>query len=75
MNAQAIPREQLLARINRLEKEETAAWGVQGRQGVDQAQERIDEARERALPQRRWWWPFTDSQSDAAAPSAARKEA
>jgi hypothetical protein len=58
MTVQAIPREQLLARINRLEKEETAAWGAQGRQAVGEVQERIDEARERALQQRRWWWPF-----------------
>lgn len=57
----------LIARINELEAEMTAEWGVQAQQQIEQEQERTLAAREQQLPMhglRRWFPFFTEHRKD-----------
>lgn len=59
MTATAVPREFLLAEINRLQQQEESTWGAHGHQGVDLEQERLVTKSEREIqpkprPRSRW---------------------
>jgi hypothetical protein len=58
----------LIARINELEAQMTAEWGVEAPQQIAQEQERRLNAREELLPRpgllRRWFQFFTDSRKE-----------
>lgn len=61
MTSLAVPRETLIARINRLQQEEEGKWGPQGHADLLQLQYRLQVAREMKLQRKRrsrfaWVW-------------------